>query len=118
MDRNFKRWANNRQIYNLIYSDNSYSNNYFGETFIDNNKKNFDVICNNGLKFKLESIREYRYFFGAQKKVELKLIPKKIITDLSYMFASVDNLSLLSNLSYLNISEVINMKKMFYKCEM
>ena len=43
---------------NLIYNDNSYDINYFGYTFIENNKNNFDVICNNGLKFKLESIRE------------------------------------------------------------
>jgi len=86
----------------------------FGDTFVKNNKSNFQMIINNN-QYELDSF----YTIKNEKeneilKVKLKKLKKP--SDLSYMFSECFSLAELSDISNLNTNEVTDMSFMFNGC--
>ena len=135
----YKNISNNKNIYNEINNNNKISNklnefnknqineyknkinliyytktkslcDIFGENFVYSNKDNIELIINGKNN---ELINEYELKEGENI---ITLLIKNKLTDLSFMFYGCNNLKDISELKYLNVSEVKNFSYMFFKC--
>ena len=96
---------------NIIYeTDKEGNENIFGDKFVENNKNNIDLIIN-GIKNYLMSKRKLKK--GENK---IKIIIKKKITNLEYMFYDCKSLKNIKELEYLNTKNINNFEGMFYRC--
>jgi surface protein len=87
----------------------------FGEKFVKNNKDKCKIIVN-------EKTYELSENYKIEEKnlkegiLEIKLIVKNNLTDLSFMFSECTNLISLVNISEWNIKNITNMSYMFNEC--
>ena len=84
----------------------------FGDTFVKNNKSNFQMIIN-GKNYKLDS------FYKIKKEneiLEIKLKQIRNVNNFGYMFSECFSLTELPDISKLNTDNVTNMEFMFNKC--
>ena len=97
----------------IEYKNNNNSKvKIFDETFIRNNKDNCYIIIND----KKYKIQEYCPIKVKSETIKIKLIEKKIIFNMSYMFYNCPSLLSLIDISKWNAIKVKNMSYMFYNC--
>ena len=87
----------------------------FGDTFVNNNKENYQMIIN-GKKYDLCPVFNIKNLKERKEVLEVKLKELKPPTDLSYMFFKCTNLLSLSDVSKWNTNNVTTMKGMFQFC--
>ena len=96
----------------IIYKNKYRNFRLFGEDFIKNNKEKCYLLINHR-KFDL---LEYFPLVSNEDKIKIKLIEKKKITNMSYMFDDCGSLLSLPDISNWNITNVTNMRYMFFMC--
>jgi len=115
-----RKFMNNEM--ELIYQSNKNNNdgniNLFGKSFVENNQNNYLLIINN----KLYNFIDNYYYDNQDSKINndilvVKLIEKKNITDMSYMFYGCKNLVSIRNIANCDTINVTNMKSMFFLCK-
>ena len=87
----------------------------FGEIFIKNNKNKCKIIINNKEEEICSYLPDYKKYIN-KGKLEIKLKGIKNIIDSSYMFSGCLSLYSLPNISKWNVSNIINMRGMFFYC--
>ena len=101
---------------NIIYkiNKNEKSVKILGSKFVENNKDNCFLLINN----KKNEICEYYNLDKEENKSYLiiKLIEKKYITNMSYMFEGCSSLLSLPDISKWNTNDVTNMSYMISGC--
>ena len=100
----------------IIYNNNNYSKiKLFGKKFVENNKDNCFLIIND----KIYDLLEYLNLDTKKKDkiIKIKLIEKKTITDMSFMFLNCIALSSLPDILNWNTSDINDMSCMFYNCQ-
>ena len=85
----------------------------FGEKFVENNKNNLKVKIND---VEQDLLSVYTNSSNSDS-LKIRLIPKEMITNMSYMFYKVDSLTTPPDISKWNTSYVTDMSYMFYECE-
>ena len=98
---------------NLIYEKrkgSDYTNNIFGEKFVENNKNNIELIINGK---KSELIEKYELKEGENN---IEIIIKNKIINLEYMFYKCVSLKNIKELKYLDPKEINNFSYMFSGC--
>ena len=96
---------------NLIYSVKTKGNyNIFGNKFIENNKDNLELKVNGK-----EKLLAHFCELNPGDNI-ISIIVKKKLTNLNGMFYGCENLKDISNLKYLNVSDVKDCSYIFYKC--
>ena len=105
----------------LIYQINKNNNdgyiNLFGKSFMKNNKNNCILIINNKLYNFMDKYYYNNQYSKKDDTLNVKLIEKNNITDMSYMFYGCKNLISVKNMSNWDTINVINMKSMFHLCK-
>ena len=94
------------------YKANEQNIRIFGERFVKNNKDNCYLIIEN----KPYELQEYYPIPSDKKIINVKLITKKKLSDISYMFSGCKSLLDLMNISKFE-TEFTNMSHTFYECE-
>ena len=86
-------YIDNLNLMNIIYKFNSwkYSIRLFGEKFVKNNINNCYLLIGNN-KIKLSEYLVLNEKQLKKNKIKIKLIEKKKITDMSYMFSGCESL--------------------------
>ena len=96
---------------NLIYKTNEKGKEkIFGKEFVENNKKNIELIINNK---KSNLIDEYELEQGVNK---IKLIIKNNLENIKKMFYESKSLYNIEELKYLDISKCTDFSSMFFNC--
>ena len=119
---NFNHYLNLKNIYYYLCDklDIEYFNylnqserdiNIFGKKFVENNRKNCCLMINN----KKVKLRE-DYHIEEDKKLEITLVKKKPITNMSEMFKDCDSLFNIKVNKHWAMDDVTEMHSMFYKC--
>ena len=119
---NYKHYLNIENIYYYLcdkldieyfsYLNQSERNiNIFGKKFVENNRKNCCLMINN----KKVKLRE-DYHIEEDKKLEITLVKKKPITNMSEMFKDCDSLFNIKVNKHWAMDDITEMYSMFYKC--
>ena len=87
------------------------SSNIFGTKFLENNRDNIELKIN-GKSHKLISSFQLK----RKQETNIKLIIKKKLTNLSYMFYKCGSLRNIDDLSLLNTEDVVDFSNLFYGC--
>ena len=98
------------EIYLMYITQKEGPERIFGDKFVENNKKNIDLIIN-GAKTNL--IGEYKLQQGENN---IKLIIKNKITNLEYMFNKCKCLKNIDGLKFLDTKNITNFEYMFNGC--
>ena len=116
-ERKLKEEAMKKMEIEIKYKINRFKKQIklFGEKFVENNKNKFTLLINDREQ---ELISVYNYDSSKEPGLKVKIRPKGLITDLSYMFHQVDSLTVAPEISEWDISSVTNMSYMFYECEL
>ena len=86
----------------------------FDKRFIEKNKNNCYLLIDH----KFENLTEYYYSDNKEgKEIEIILIEKTEINDMSYMFYDCKSLISVKDILKWNVNNVIDMSYMFYNCE-
>jgi len=121
---NYNHFANIDEIYhfyvekeykiNLKYKTNSKNDNIklFGKEFVLNNKNNFQLYIDNK-KYELNEFYENK---NHQEYIDVSLIPKDTIKDISHMFNGTPLIEISSNFSDFDTSNISNMSHLFNDC--
>ena len=92
---------------------------FFGAKFVENNKNNCKVMINS-IEYQLQKYYEKNLFLqnqlGNLNEASLTLLEINKITDMSYMFSSLDLSNFQFDFSEWDMSDVVNMSYMFYGC--
>ena len=99
-------------IYKININEKGDKIRLFGEHFYKENNKNCKFILNN----KEFDLCEFYTVKNEEKELEIKLLIYQKLKDLNGMFSGCLSLFSISNLSYLDTSEVNDMSFMFYEC--
>ena len=106
----FNKYNNKNEI-NIIYeTDEEGNKNIFGDKFVKNNKNNIELIINGNRN---DLIKCYYLKRGVNK---IKIIMKKKITNLEYMFYDCKSLKNIEELKYIDTNDINNFSCMFYGC--
>ena len=102
-----------KEINLIYYTQKEDIYNIFGEKFVENNKKNIELIINDENKTHLIDK-------ALLKKGEniIKLIIINKINNLSYMFYNCSTLKSVKELKYLDTRDIVNTSYMFFKCSL
>jgi hypothetical protein len=102
-----------KEINLIYYTQKEDIYNIFGEKFVENNKKNIELIINDENKTHLIDK-------ALLKKGEniIKLIMINKINNLSYMFYNCSTLKSVKELKYLDTRDIVNTSYMFFKCSL
>ena len=106
----FKEIRNEIEL--IYYSKLGGAVKLFGTEFVNFNKNNIKLIINNG-KVKQNIIDTFYLSKGNNK---IRLFIEKKLNNLSYMFYNSNSLKNISELKYLDTSEVINFSYLFWGC--
>ena len=91
----------------------------FGDNFVENNKSNCKIMINS-YEYPLQKYYEKNLSFqnqlGNLNESSLILLEINKITDMSYMFSSLDLSDFQFDFSEWDMSDVVNMSYMFYGC--
>ena len=87
----------------------------FGARFIEKNRNNYLISVDNKEQEISETINVENMILK-NNILTIKLISKKMVTDMSNMFYGCEKLYSISNISKWNIDKVTNMSYMFYGC--
>ena len=99
-------------VINLSYKFKNKRERIFGEQFVENNKNKCKIeVMNREIE-----LREYFPIESTGKPLCIKLIMKKKIKNMSYMFHECNTLISISNISNYDFSFVKNISYMFSKC--
>ena len=96
----------------MIYEGEGKEENIFGTDFVERNKDNIDLIIE-GRRINL--IERYKLKKGENN---IKMIIKKEISYLGYMFDDCKSLKNIDELKYLNTKNCFNFGFMFNKCQL
>ena len=88
----------------------------FSKKFVENNKNNCKIIVNGKDEMDLCEYIDKNSLNTKNKILEIKLIEKKTITDMSYMFLDCRRLSFITDISNWNTIKVNNISYMFSSC--
>ena len=120
---NYSHYLNIHNIYDFLcdkleieyysYSDQSRRRiKIFGKNFVEKNQKNCYLVIDNEDKDLCDE-----YMIEEGKKLEITLVKKRPITDVSEMFYKCDSLSLIKRKEKWTMDNVTDMHSMFYGCE-
>ena len=111
LEKNITSFSEYRNEINLQYTtEESGLYNIFGKKFEENNKDNIELVINDKNS---KLISQYQLKEGVNK---IKLIMKKRLNNLEYMFYDCNTLSNIEELKYLDTKEVTNFSYMFFGC--
>ena len=85
--------------------------NIFGKKFVNNNRDNLELIIN-GIQINLVS--RYKLRKGNNN---IRILIKKKLINLEYMFYQCDTLKNIAELKYLNVKEIKSFSGLFFGCE-
>ena len=103
---------NINKTFDLIYKCNKNRiENIFGNKFVENNKNNIELIING---VKAELVSKYELKNGENR---IKIILKREINNLEYMFYGCKCLKNIEELKYLDVGSVTNFSFIFSGCE-
>ena len=106
--------SNDEIILEYILDEKEEKLRIFGDKFVENNKENCIFIFNNK-EYDLSSYFDIEKF-SDENELIIKLKPKNIITNVSYMLKDFSSLKSVQNLETLKTDKITNMKFIFYKC--
>ena len=111
LENNITSFCEYRNEINLQYTTKeSGVYNIFGKNFVENNKDNIELVINDKNS---KLISQYQLKEGVNK---IKLVMKKRLNNLEYMFYDCNTLSNIEELKYLDTKEVTNFSYMFFGC--
>ncbi len=111
LEKNITSFSEYRNEINLQYkTEMSGIFNIFGKKFVENNKDNIELVINDNNS---KLISQYQLKEGINK---IKLVMKKRLNNLEYMFYDCNTLSNIEELKYLDTKEVTNFSYMFFGC--
>ena len=109
-----KEKTKNEMTINYSIGDYEYIR-IFSKKFVENNKNNCKIIVNGKDEIDLCEYIDKNNLKSKNKTLEIKLIEKKTITDMSYMFLDCRRLTFIENLNW-NTIKVNDMSYMFSSC--